>query len=290
MTFNMRKWIEVKIQVTDQTTDAVSSFLFENGSTGLIVEGDFFIAYFDEENFINSVAEKLENYLIFLRNLGFKDQKTKFYVKSVKDRDWNRFWKKDLKPEEISSDILVVPSWIKKYPRKYKHVVKIDPGLAFGSGFHETTKIAARLLEKHCHGRKKMLDSGTGTGILTIIAKKLGIEKITAIDNYPLAEEIAGENLKLNGISGDEIVLRTEDLSDFKGSGFDLITANIEEKILSDNIEVLINAINNGGIIIFSGILKSNKNSFVNVLRRNKLKFSDELIIGDWIGFAAEKA
>jgi ribosomal protein L11 methyltransferase len=289
MTFDMRNWKEVKIQVTEETTDAISSFLFENRSNGLIVDGDFLIAYFDEENFNNSVAEKLENYLVFLRNLGFKDQKTKFYIKSVKDRDWNRYWKKDLKPEEISPDILVVPSWIKKYSRKYKHIIKIDPGLAFGSGFHETTKIAVRLLEKHYHGKKKMLDAGTGTGILTIIAKKLGIEKITAIDNYPLAEEIAGENLKFNGIDEDGIIFRTEDLSDFIDSGFDLIAANIEEKILTDNIEVLINSITNGGIIIFSGILKSNKYSFVNVLKRNKLKFSDELIIGDWIGFATEK-
>lgn len=289
MTFDMRKWIEVKIQVTDQTSDVISSFLYENMSNGLIVDDDFFIAYFDEKNFSGPVADKLQNYLYYLRNIGFKDQQTKFYVKNVRDRDWNRYWKKDLKPEEISPDILVVPSWIKRYPRKYKNIVIIDPGLAFGSGFHETTKIAARMLERYYHGRIKMLDAGTGTGILTIIARKLGVNNITAIDNYPIAEEIARKNLKINGYMEEEIIIRTQDLSDINESGFDLIAANIEERILSDNITVLIKALRKKGIIIFSGILKSNKNSFVNVLKLNKLKVLSELIIGDWIGFAAEK-
>lgn len=286
----MRNWVEVRIKVTDETGDAISSFLFENNSTGLVIEGDYFLSYFIDENFDMSVSEKLSLYLINLRNLGFKNQPAEFTVKSIKDRDWNRFWKKDLKPIEITENILVVPSWIKKHPAKYKIVLKIDPGLAFGSGYHETTKIAAVLLEKHISGKSGMLDAGTGTGILAILACKMGIENITALDNYPLSIEVCSENLKLNNIPEKEISLVQSDLTDFNEGKFDLITANIDYKVLSKNMRHIAELTTENGIIIFSGIMKSNKKDFINVIRENNLNIIDKYVIGDWIGFVSENA
>ena len=285
----MRNWIEVKIKVTDETGDAISRFLFENKSTGLVIDGDYYISYFDGDEFDRSVSEKLSECLLNLRKLGYKEQPVKFTVKSVKDRDWNRFWKKDLKPLEITENVLVIPSWRKRYPRNYKIILKIDPGMAFGTGYHETTKIAVVLLERHLAGKTEMLDAGTGTGILAILAYKMGISRITALDNYPLSIEVCTENLKLNNIPEKEVVLVDMDLADFNGGPFDLIAANIDFLVLEKNMKHLTGLLKKNGVIVFSGIMKSNKKVFINVIRENNLKIIDKYIIGDWIGFASEK-
>jgi len=285
----MRNWIEVKIKILPETSEAVSNFLFENQSSGLVVDADYIISYFKEEKFDNSISEKLRKYLKELQNLGFEKQTAKFSVRSVRDKDWNRYWKKDLKPIEISNDILIVPSWIKKYPKEYDIIIKLDPGMAFGSGYHPSTKIAAILVKKYGGGRKKMLDAGTGTGILTLVGKKTGIDRITSIDNYSLAIDICKENIKKNNISLKDVKLIDVDLKDLKENDFDLIAANIDRKVLTENIDLLHRILTTRGIIVFSGILKRNKHKFLSVLDKKEFKLLEEIVAGDWIGFAAEK-
>ena len=165
-------------------------------------------------------------------------------------RDYDELCKQHFAPFEIAKGIVVVPSWEKYEPRPGDRVIELDPGMAFGTGLHETTRLCAEAIESCARDSRSMLDTGTGSGILAIEARLLGVKRICAVENDPDAREAARENFRKNSCADVEII---EDIGEAPGP-FDLVVANILLSTLLDLRNVLAKLVSKRGTLVLSGI------------------------------------
>jgi len=204
----------------------------------------------------------------------------------LKERDWNSEWKKYYRPVKISERIWVVPSWEKG---KFKGpegaiVIYIYPGRGFGTGTHETTRLVMKFMEEVVKPGSSFLDVGTGSGILSILAKKLGAEKVVACDIQEGVDEEIERNSALSGVSGIEFVQGSVDRVNGE---FDVVVANIEKHLLVPLLEDIYTK--TGNTAILSGILKNQREEFLRELERVGFKPVSEKGEGEWIAFLCRK-
>ncbi len=179
---------------------------------------------------------------------------TSVQVIGVKEEDWAGSWKKYYKPLRIGERLVVVPAWEKYDEKPGDLILKMDPGMAFGTGTHETTRLVAMLIEKYVKQDDVCLDLGTGSGILAIAASKLGAKSVNAYDIDPVAVRVAGENVRDNGI--ENIVCGKSDLfCGVEEKTYDLICANIVADIIIRMLPDVKKYLKSGGILITSGII-----------------------------------
>ncbi len=178
---------------------------------------------------------------------------------SIKQEDWSEVWKKYFDIQHISDLVVVKPSWLEYDEKPGQVIIEIDPGMSFGTGKHATTTFCLRMLEnlKDEETINDFLDAGTGSGILTIAAHKMGYQNINAFDIDQVAVDIAAENFEKNNFSADDIALRVCDLSDYnkEGKTFDFVIANILGHILLANKEKLVKLLHKDSLIVLSGVL-----------------------------------
>jgi ribosomal protein L11 methyltransferase len=175
---------------------------------------------------------------------------------SLADEDWSETWKEYFRPERIGERIVVKPTWRDYRPEPSDIVVEIDPGMAFGTGTHPTTSMCVRLIETYLTPGHAFLDIGTGSGILMIVADKLGAGPMTGTDMDPTAVETAEKNLVLNQIAPDRFRLVTGHLSEGVRSRFPLVAANILAEVILTLLDDLDQVMEKDGIFICSGILE----------------------------------
>lgn len=208
------------------------------------------------------------------------------HVETIDPQKGQDEWKKFFKPFELIKGFRVCPSWEICVPKAGELIVHLDPGGAFGTGTHETTRMCAELLE-YCFDRKKpkgedsveVLDIGTGSGILSILALKMGAKHALGVDIDEFALETARENAEKNGVSSR---FSTQDaLSDY-GSGFDIILANLIAPIIIDLYPRIEAACKTGSKVILSGILKSAREDVEKVFSADSWTFVKSLEDGDW--------
>ena len=179
---------------------------------------------------------------------------TSVQVIGVKEEDWAGSWKKYYKPLRIGERLVVVPAWEKYNEKPGDLILKMDPGMAFGTGTHETTRLVAMLIEKYVKPNDVCLDLGTGSGILAIAASKLGAKSVNAYDIDPVAVRVATENVRDNGI--ENIVCGKSDLfCGVEEKTYDLICANIVADIIIRMLPDVKKYLKAGGILITSGII-----------------------------------
>jgi len=216
----------------------------------------------------------------------------------VKDEDWSNNWKKYYKTFNITKKIVIKPSWEDFNNEEGKIIIEMDPGMAFGTGTHETTKMCANLIEKYINKGDKVLDVGSGSGILTIIAAKLGAKKVLALDIDKEAVKVTINNCRQNGIMdrvvafqgilGDmesfEAPLYKEEIKDFIENGkADLITANIIASVIIDLSDKVLQYLRPGGIFVTSGIIKSKKEMVLDRYIKNKFECLEVIEDGEWV-------
>ena len=261
-TLNSKSWYGIKIPCQPSVEDLVCNFLFENDANGLYIEQDKIIAYFSVSKNPHQLLNDLQKYLqaINIHNTINPEQISIF---DVPQADWNVLWKKNLKPIIISEKIAIKPSWHKQSGFLAENVIEIDPQMAFGTGSHETTRLVLRLIEKYITPNMKVLDIGTGTGILTIAATKLGVAHVVAFDNDPIAVTTAHQNL-INNDAHQNVYLFTGTIAALRCLEFDLILANLtSSQIIKILPHILTNSISSP-LIILSGILRDEEN-WVNI-------------------------
>ena len=208
--------------------------------------------------------------------------------KHVKDDDWKDNWKEFFKPSKITDRIVVKPTW-ETYEKQSDDelIIEIDPGMAFGTGTHETTTLCIKLLEKFAEPQDKVLDVGCGSGILSIAAGLLGIKDVLGVDIDPIAVEVSKENVELNGFS-DVVKIQWGDLTkgiDYKA---DVVVANL----MADLVMMLANDaakhLKGKGIFISSGILVEKKGIVSKSIEENGFEIVEILEQGDWCAIAAK--
>ena len=248
--------------------------------------GELFIwlpkSHWDKDRIKNLEAIFLR---LFISNNHFFSN---FHYESFNDYDWLNNWKKYWKPNPVGKTFLILPSWI-ALPKKFqdKNIIKIDPGVAFGSGDHPSTSLCLEIMEEESMFSKKVLDIGCGSGILSIAAKKLGAGNVSSIDNDYLAIKSTKENIALNFNSqnGFQIYLGTfcENIHNFSFNGFDYIFCNIIAGVMKEIIPYIPKIINQNGKIILSGMILSQKEDIIKLLNLYNLKIDHVVSKKDWI-------
>lgn len=193
--------------------------------------------------------------------------KIRFEIKEIREEDWAHSWKDFFYPVEISENIVIRPSW-RKLDKKYKIVIDIDPGMAFGSGSHPTTTLCIKLLEQIVEKEDTVLDIGCGSGILMVGAAKLGAGKLKGIDNDSAAVDISRENMKLNGIKEKKYEVLKSNLVDNTDERFNVIVANILAEVIVELIPNLDKVSHEKTKFIFSGIILEKKDMVLEKMRK----------------------
>ena len=244
-----------------------------------------------EEEILTSVREELDGLRMFCE-IG----EGSIFVDETEDIDWINNWKQYFKQFYVD-DILIIPSWEEvKEEDKDKMIIHIDPGTAFGTGMHETTQLCIRQLKKYVTPETELLDVGTGSGILSIIALKLGAKHAVGTDLDPCAVPAVEENKEVNGILPEAFdmmignIIDDKEVQDRVGyEKYDIVVANILADVLVPLTPVIVNQMKPGGIYITSGIIDEKEETVTEAVKTAGLEVVEVTYQGEWVSVTARK-
>lgn len=273
------RYFEFTINAPDESREAITNKLTEMGSTGFLEKGEKILSYFEEKVDIAGICDELSLFRDVLRSSGL-DPAFSFEYSLLPEKDWNENWKKNFLPIDIGENLTIIPSWLKKDTDRIPII--IDPGMVFGTGYHETSQTCLILIEKISKENRKesCLDIGTGSGILAIGAARLGFKHVTAVDIDPMAIDAALRNVEENGLSNVQI--KAGDIFAVN-SPFDLIVANLLSGILVDIAQEIVSRLNAGGKAILSGMLTGQEDEVLKSFENAGLILSEKVISGKWV-------
>lgn len=240
--------------------------------------------YIDERNNYN-------DYLLFIKE-RFNALKLDCDIEviGVGDEDWENNWKRFYKPLKIGDRLMIVPMWEDYQVKEDELVVRMDPGLAFGSGTHETTRLCATLIEKYMEKDMHVLDVGTGSGILAICESKLGAKDIYAYDIDPVAVRVAKENAEKNDVHN--IVCGVSDLLkdvDMVGGLYDFVSANIVSDIIMRMAPDLGRVTKLGATVVVSGVIDEYATDVIECMERHGFGIADIMSDNGWKGIVFKR-
>jgi len=304
------KYYELTVNTTSDASELVAEILTESGSNGISIfdnrdlldlvdsgvvwdymeehlindDGKALVkGYFQIEGF-DSVRKDIEKRLEFLvSNSPFDCGSLDLEVVAADDTDWLENWKQYYKPIKAGR-VTIVPEWTDYEPAEGEFVVKIDPGMAFGTGEHESTRMCLMLLQALGVKGKDVIDVGTGSGILALAAAVLGAEKVEAYDIDDNAVKSANENCALNGLQ-DKIYVANADLLDKTSGKFDIVLANITADVLILLSSKLGDYLKEGGVVIVSGIILKRENDVKNAFEQAGFRIDERVGMGEWAAF-----
>ena len=284
----MKRWLVVELSFAKEFGEAVSNFLIEQGATGIEeIEGDLnqekLRTYFPEDGTERRILYALRHYLKSLKKIVPGIPRAKIKTASLTEQDWSENWKRFFKPVQVTPRFVVKPPWVRARLKKGQRCIDITPGMAFGTGTHATTLLSIQALEESLKKKRpSVLDVGTGSGILSIIAAKLGAKEVWGIDIDGVAVENARENVEKNRVSA---IVRTR-----KGSigdlhkKFDVVVANIDLKSLRRMRKPLLNHLKKRCFLILSGILEQEKETIrLRYVETKMLRWIKTTQKGEWI-------
>jgi ribosomal protein L11 methyltransferase len=302
-------WNEISVSTTTLAVEIISNIFIESGSKGVMIEdpSDFHlqgqdplawdymekevfdfghedvrvIGYFSSEEDINEKISEIEKRLDYVKSLGLDTGTLEIYKREVKQENWENEWKKYFNVQKVSDSIVIKPSWEEYTAKEGEKIIDIDPGMAFGTGTHETTRMCINAIEKYMNKGDSLIDIGCGSGILSIAAAHLGAEKVIAVDLDKLAVKVSKENVDLNGFS-NTIDVRYGDLTDVIDEKADVIVANIIADIIAKLSENIADFIKDGGYFISSGIINDKKDFVISKLKENNFDIIEENNDGEW--------
>ena len=244
------------------------------------------ILYFDDEESANCAATDLANIDPVWTEMGISFSEPRVF--SIDKKDWSEVWKKYFKIQHVTDRVVIKPTWLEFTSENPDQVViELDPGMSFGTGRHATTRFCLKMLDeltKKLPETASVIDSGCGSGILTIGAYKLGFEDLTAFDNDPGCLITTTENLELNRIDVADINLEEKGLSEASGEKYDIVIANIMAHILVDNREVLKGLMKPDSYLILAGILTEEYCEVRNKFEELGLKEIKSITEDEWTG------
>ncbi len=282
-----KSWQLITVAVAREAEETASALLFDAGTNGIVTleenhDAVKLGAYFDAEADAEEIARDIE--AAFAR-AGIRSSLMSIAITAVADQDWMQKWKEGFAPIAIGERLIVAPSW--QLPEASERIViQIDPGMAFGTGTHETTRMCLELLEAHWRGGR-LLDVGTGTGILAIAAARLApAAEIVAIDIDPLAVEVARENIEINQ-AAHLIEIREGRPGDYSGGAYNVVVANLTAEVIIALMADLAGCMAGAGTMILSGILTTLATDVERALEEAGLRLIERREAGEWTALAA---
>ena len=281
---NMFEEIGIKqIEVVDYFSDNVLDY-----NTNFKKEADVWsmIGYVVSNRFaqtkLNIIFNKLKELSENDENLAYE-----IYTSYCSDEDWKDEWKKYFHTVAITENIIVKPSWDNYEKKDNEIVIEIDPGMAFGTGTHETTSLCVEFLEKYALTGRKLLDIGCGSGILMLIGKKIGINKVVGIDIDEKVKEVVYENFERNAIKENYEVIIGNLVNDVNEK-YDLVVSNILVDVLTELLKNIEKVLEKNAKIIFSGILKEKEEKFIEETLKYNLVQIDRKEKNNWVSLVFE--
>ena len=310
------EWIEWIVHTTTEGADHVSELLMEYGASGTMIEdrndipdpgrpngiweiidprlldnmpADVLVhAWFEAEKTPPSLSETIRSRLAELASCSDAYGSLRLDLHSVNDSAWKDVWKQYFKPFHASDHLVIKPTWESFHPAPDDIVIEIDPGMAFGSGTHETTSMCLSLLEQCISGGEEIIDVGTGSGILAIGAALLGAGHILAIDIDPDAVKVASENIAHNHVA-DTIDVQQGNLLDHVSAVCDICVANIISDVIISFALPLKSHIRPGGLFICSGIVSSRADEVQQALEHAEYDIIEKVVKGEWVAFLCRR-
>lgn len=299
----MNNYYELKISINPEMEDIVSDICFSNlACEGVVLaeetykdlvmtattEGTLRVFLTDiNENPIEILQTERE----LLKSRGFTDEDLgswEITINEKENQDWSKKWKEKWTITHVTDNIAVVPSWLEYKPKDNEITITLDPGCAFGTGTHQTTQLCMKALEKYLKKGDVVADIGTGSGILAILAIKLGASSAYGCDNDETVIDVAMENRNVNGISEEscKFELKTADKLTQK---YDFVCANILHNILFEIMGDLKNLMKDDAKLSLSGILNEKKDVVLEAINRENLKIIDTITQDQWISYVVTK-
>jgi len=276
-------YIKLVFDIEEKYQEMIIAELMDLDFYGFEQEDERLIAYVEQPRYNDAHREYIEQIIAAFPGASF------YEAESIPEQNWNETWEKSIRPQVIS-EFLVKPTWSEAVPDEGQTLLEIDPKMAFGTGYHATTKLVLNELSKISFKNKEVLDAGTGTGILAIAAAKLGAKRVLGFDIDPWSRDNAVENIYLNGVA---------DVAEFRFGGmevvddyekFDVILANINRNAILELISSFTDHANTDATIVLSGLLNTDEQ----VLRENleNLPLSVEQVTREeeWICFRLSKS
>jgi ribosomal protein L11 methyltransferase len=280
----MKKYKEFLITAEPFNSDLLSGVLWESNITGINEEVNCIKVFTDD---LSLSIEELKDKLQKLKNENLLFSFT-IEENICENRNWNEEWEQGINVIHVSDKIIIKPTFREYEAKPGQIVLIIDPKMSFGTGEHQTTKLVLMLLEKYTTSGARILDVGSGSGILAIASVKLGARHATAVDIDEWCYDNAIENSKLNNVSDSFKVLQGE-ISDIKESGFDLILANIQKNILIEIAPEIYSRLRPGGTVILSGLLEYDEGDIKSEFTALGLSFIEIRSLDSWIALVFQK-
>lgn len=300
----MDKWQELTVEVLREAEEAASNILIELGSQGVAIDdsadylgrvgkyGEVFpevkqmdtvkiTAYYPEHVDIDAVEKEVAQRLSALSDFGVNAGDIHYDTQELAEQDWAENWKKYYEPTRISHDLTIVPSWTDYEAKTGEKIIRLDPGMAFGTGTHPTTKMSLFALEQVLRGGETVLDVGTGSGVLSIASSLLGAKSIYAYDLDEVAVRVAQENIDLNA-GTENIHVATGNLLQGVDIQADVIVANILADILINMTEDAYRLVKDEGYLIMSGIISEKWEMVRESAEKAGFFLETHMIQGEW--------
>lgn len=278
----MKKYIALKLYVPEEHQDTFIAMISDLEFTGIEQYNDELTINFSS-NYYNEIIELELSSII--KKVGFE---VKIIAEeTIEEKNWNEDWEKTLEAVIVNEDLVISPKNKSDNYTNYKYVIKIDPKMSFGTGYHATTRLASKLLIETVRPDESWLDAGTGTGVLAILASKLGAKSVFGFDIEDWAVTNAIENVEINDCK--DVSVSLEDLNIIELELYDGIVANIFANILIDNMHKFANSLENESFLICTGILKYDKLKVLAAAESNDLELVKELSEDEWIAYKFRK-
>jgi ribosomal protein L11 methyltransferase len=281
----MKVFLEISIRVDPSERELLWVPLLELGLEAFQETDDCLLGYVEASRWRDEKRSAVRELLT--RVLG--PQAPEPVYRSIRENNWNQDWENSIRPIEIGDRFLIAPSWCKLESEAHgRLVLRIDPKMSFGTGYHESTRLMLRLLERYVLAGSVILDVGTGTGILAIAAVKLGASEALGLEIDPWAIENARENVALNGLSG-KVRISDERVSELPPSCVDLVAANLTLNTILQFLKNFHSALSTEGTLLVSGLLKPDREQMEHALIDHGFRILEVLPENEWIAVAAGK-
>ncbi|MFL2100545.1 50S ribosomal protein L11 methyltransferase [Desemzia sp. FAM 23991] len=310
------KWNEVSVHTSNEAIEAVSNIFIEAGSGGVaienvqdflstpddgfgeirilenqqyVAEGSLVKAYFPETTNLLELLPEIKQRIELLKSFGLSIEPNVIEVNDVKEENWASAWKKHYHPQQITRYLTVAPQWEDYQPAMDGEIViKLDPGLAFGTGTHATTRLSLQALETYIRGGETILDVGTGSGVLSIASVAMGAAEVHAFDLDEVAVRSAKDNVALNTFATN-IHVSANDLLKGIDREAEIVVANILAEIIVPLIPDAWRVLKPNGFFITSGIIESKKELILKELAKQGFTILQVLQMKDWFAIVAQK-
>lgn len=306
----MNNWIEVTIKTTTEAVEPITNILYEQGAGGAVIEDpkDFLFqkkneldwdyveeevfkkneeddvlikTYVSEEKNVMEFVEIIKQKVLGLKDFGIDIGEGSVSFDQVNEADWANAWKAYYKPTKVGQRVVVKPTWEDYAMQEGDLIIELDPGMAFGTGTHETTSMCIRELEKYVNKDSKVFDIGCGSGILAIAAAKLGAKEVVAVDLDEVAVKVAKENVLENKVEKSVSVMHGN-LTDVIKDKADVIVANIIADIIKILAKDVQNFMKEDAIFISSGIILDKVEEVKESLIENGFEIVEVQKLGEW--------